>query len=433
MGCSNSKNDIAGGIQPPFVRAPSTEVMVELTTALEELGYVRGPADDIGGKDELRTALETAIAALSGDRIKEMVDTMDATEIEGELRQLCVPFKADDTEATKAELLKRKYAELRSSLWMPSLKRMATLERAKACELIEDEYEEAIEQCDEAMLSSLEGLNKRHHYQNTTSKGDGSKALKAILKELRKELPKCLKADSTAGILVRFDEDKPRYLQACLLGVQGTPYESGAFIFDIFIPDTYPQTNCLITHTTKNAGQVHANNGPGGFSPNLHQATGKVCLSLLGTWQGPGWQADKSNVYHALSTILFSILGAEHPYYMEPGHGGWEGTAPTTNHKPEVIEYDERVKYGTAKYAILDQMTNPPKGFEEALKAHFLAKRHVIVQTIQSWIDKGSPSSKAQLTPVLAQIKAQLHTMAATERNLAVKAGRSWSIWPSKT
>merc|ERR1712146_735897 len=165
-------------------------------------------------------------------------------------------------------------------------------------------------------------------------------AVKSILKELRKELPKNLEADSTAGIFVRFDEDKPRYLQACLLGVQGTPYESGAFVFDIFIPDDYPNTNCLITHTTKNAGQVHANNGPGGFSPNLHQNSGKVCLSLLGTWDGPGWQAGKSNVYTALSAILFGILGAEHPYYMEPGYGGWEGTAPTTKHAPEVIEYD---------------------------------------------------------------------------------------------
>ena len=64
----------------------------------------------------------------------------------------------------------------------------------------------------------------------------------------------------------------------------------------------------------------------GGFSPNLHKSTGKVCLSLLGTWnEGATWDAGKSNVYQVLSTILFMIFGSKYPYYMEPGYGGWEG------------------------------------------------------------------------------------------------------------
>ena len=121
----------------------------------------------------------------------------------------------------------------------------------------------------------------------------------------------------------------------------------------------------LLTQVTKNASMVSANNGPGGFSPNLHRDTGKVCLSLLGTWNGPGWEPGKSNVYQVLSSILWMILGAEHPYYMEPSYGGWEGTAPQSNHKPEVKTYDEAVYFGTAKWAILEQMKTPPIGFEE--------------------------------------------------------------------
>jgi membrane protein involved in colicin uptake len=98
---------------------------------------------------------------------------------------------------------------------------------------------------------------------------------------------------------------------------------------------------------------------------------------------------------------------------MEPGHGGWEGTAPKSNHDPKVIEYDERVRFGTAKWAILEQMKSPPAGFEEVLKAHFLTKRHVIVQTIQSWIEKGTQKSKTDLGPVLKQINAQFQKMTA--------------------
>ena len=49
----------------------------------------------------------------------------------------------------------------------------------------------------------------------------------------------------------------------------------------------------MIKHISKGCTLCHANNGPGGFSPNLHQSSGKVCLSLLGTWSGPDWQAGK--------------------------------------------------------------------------------------------------------------------------------------------
>ena len=49
-------------------------------------------------------------------------------------------------------------------------------------------------------------------------------------------------------MFVRYDDEKPQFMQACLTGVQGTPYESGCFMFDIYMPDTYPQTNCLVTH-----------------------------------------------------------------------------------------------------------------------------------------------------------------------------------------
>jgi ubiquitin-protein ligase len=193
---------------------------------------------------------------------------------------------------------------------------MATIERANACKLLCDEYDEAIDDCDDKLLCPIEGLSRRHTYSTQTTTGDASTALKSLMKELRKELPKQISADPTAGIFVRYDEDNPQFLQACLVGVQGTPYESGAFVFDIFIPNSYPSSNCLITHSTKNASMVEANNGPGGFSPNLHRGTGKVCLSLLGTWDGPGWEAGKSNVYQCLSTLLWAILGAQHPYYV---------------------------------------------------------------------------------------------------------------------
>mmetsp|Transcript_80163 Transcript_80163/g.156763 ORF Transcript_80163/g.156763 Transcript_80163/m.156763 type:complete len:273 (-) Transcript_80163:12-830(-) len=156
---------------------------------------------------------------------------------------------------------------------------------------------------------------------------------------------------------------------------------------------------------------VYANNGPGGFSPNLHQSSGKVCLSLLGTWDGPGWKSGESNLYQVLASILWMILGTEHPYYMEPGHGGWEGTAPKEGHSDKVIEYDEEVKFGTAKWAILETLrsassNDPPKDFGEVVRAHFASKRSLVLSTLTAWHKQGSEAFKARLGPVLGELEA---------------------------
>ena len=52
------------------------------------------------------------------------------------------------------------------------------------------------------------------------------------------------------------------------------------------------------------------------FNPNLYR-DGKVCLSILGTWAGPGWSPAQS-----LSSVLLSIqsLMNARPYHNEPGH-----------------------------------------------------------------------------------------------------------------
>ena len=76
------------------------------------------------------------------------------------------------------------------------------------------------------------------------------------------------------------------------------------------------------------------------------------------------------------------ILGAEHPYYMEPGHGGWENSR-NQQVNTDVLWYDEEVKWGTAKFAILDQLRTPPVGFEQIVRTHLLSKRLVILATLE--------------------------------------------------
>lgn len=61
-----------------------------------------------------------------------------------------------------------------------------------------------------------------------------------------------------------------------LTGVEGTPYASGVFVFDIYCPPDYPNIPCQVTHVTPQANQIKARHSPGGFSPNLHSDSGKV-------------------------------------------------------------------------------------------------------------------------------------------------------------
>ena len=67
-------------------------------------------------------------------------------------------------------------------------------------------------------------------------------------------------------------------MKVMIMGAAGTPYAHGAFVFDLFFPNNYPQSppKCLLT--TTGGGTVR-------FNPNLYN-TGNVCLSLLGTWSG---------------------------------------------------------------------------------------------------------------------------------------------------
>ena len=63
---------------------------------------------------------------------------------------------------------------------------------------------------------------------------------------------------------------------------------SGLFVFDVVLPADYPSSPPHVRIVTTGGGRVR-------FNPNLYNC-GKVCLSLLGTWSGPGWQPDKSTL-----------------------------------------------------------------------------------------------------------------------------------------
>lgn len=79
------------------------------------------------------------------------------------------------------------------------------------------------------------------------------------------------------------------------------------------------------------------------FNPNLY-ASGKVCLSILGTWSGPAWSPALS-----LSSLLISIqsLMNDKPYHNEPGYER-ERSAGASK------AYNLIIQHETVRVAVLD-------------------------------------------------------------------------------
>ena len=77
-----------------------------------------------------------------------------------------------------------------------------------------------------------------------------------------------------------------------------------------------------------------------------------------------------------LISIQSLILCLE-PYYNEPGFERLYGTPQGDS---ESLKYSEDVFRNNLKYAVLGQLTNPPEGFEEVVRAHFYLKRDFLLE-----------------------------------------------------
>lgn len=138
------------------------------------------------------------------------------------------------------------------------------------------------------------------------------------------------------GIYVMFNSDNITKAYALIVGPKDTPYYGGFFLFSIEYPAEYPYVPPLVKFETLES-RVR-------FNPNLYE-DGKVCLSIINTWEGDGWRPENT-----IRSILLSILGLvllNNPLVNEPGYNEYNNT----NKKYKL--YNNYVRYATCKYAIL--------------------------------------------------------------------------------
>jgi len=210
---------------------------------------------------------------------------------------------------------------------------------------------------------------------SVTDKSDSGlppNAMRRLQSELT-GLATSLPVDWRTSIFLTYDEQRMDLLKVAIVGPDKTPYKNGLFIFDVKIPPTYPQMPPQVLLRTTGNDTVR-------FNPNLYE-DGYVCLSLLGTWSGPGWSPTHSNLLQLFLSIQ-SLIFVEEPYFNEPGYDSHRDTAWG---KKLSGNYDRHIRLLCLKWALLDHLENPPKGFENIFHTHIKMKAEEIKEQLIEW------------------------------------------------
>ncbi|TKA28804.1 hypothetical protein B0A54_15993, partial [Friedmanniomyces endolithicus] len=140
-----------------------------------------------------------------------------------------------------------------------------------------------------------------------------------------------------SGVYVRTWESRLDLLRVLFIGPAETPYAQAPFVMDFHLPPTFPAEPPLAFFYSW-PGEAGLG-GVGRVNPNLYE-DGKICLSLLGTWEGSkteGW-----NNHSTILQVVVSLLGlvlVKEPYFNEAGYETLAGLE--SSRRPSAL-YNER-------------------------------------------------------------------------------------------
>ncbi|KAK4227210.1 hypothetical protein QBC38DRAFT_364675 [Podospora fimiseda] len=153
-----------------------------------------------------------------------------------------------------------------------------------------------------------------------------------------------LQKSSDLSLAVAVKDVDVRNLKALIIGPHETPYEFGFFEFAFKFNKEYPRKSPSVTATTTNGGRCR-------FNPNIY-ASGKVCLSILGTWRGE--RGEEWSAAQGLESILLSIqsLMSSNPYENEPG---FEDANEALDKKNQT-EYVQKIRHETLRISVVQRL-----------------------------------------------------------------------------
>lgn len=197
------------------------------------------------------------------------------------------------------------------------------------------------------------------------------------------------------GIYYIHNEDDILKGKALLIGPSETPYENGYYLFDFNFPSNYPHSPPKVTFRT--------NDGNTRFNPNLY-VQGKVCISILNTWQGEQWTGCQtiSSILLALCTLLNNT-----PLLNEPG---------ITEKHTDFSTYNEIITYKNFETAIIQVLTNEYTTenfnmFTDIMKTNFLENFEKNIQIIDELCKKYPKKKKLQTTIYNMNVLIDYHSL----------------------
>jgi ubiquitin-protein ligase len=156
-----------------------------------------------------------------------------------------------------------------------------------------------------------------------------------------------LSKDSLEGVYIHFNELDINHVIIMIRGQEG-PYEFCQFLFHIRFSDDYPMTPPIV--------KFCSSDGKTRLNPNLY-IEGKVCLSILGTWQGDPWTSVMT-----IKTVILSIMAlvmTGEPLRNEPGL--------ESSPADKIETYNQIVEYASLNI-LVNQISHPSEMFAPLLK-----------------------------------------------------------------
>eukprot|EP00300_Choanocystis_sp_HF-7_P015730 c19152_g1_i1.p1 GENE.c19152_g1_i1~~c19152_g1_i1.p1 ORF type:complete len:551 (+),score=120.48 c19152_g1_i1:1094-2746(+) len=221
------------------------------------------------------------------------------------------------------------------------------------------------------------------HYFNSIAANEHASGGHARSLRINKELSSLatsLPITRSSSVFVAVDENNTDVLRAAIIPSPDTPYGLAPFLFDIYLPPTYPNVPPKVQFMTTGGGKVR-------FNPNLYN-DGKVCLSLLGTWAGPSW-SNTSTLLQVLISIQ-SLIFVEDPYFNEPG---FESTMNTPQGKKQSTQYNLEQRINTLSHALIPSLQLPPYPFQNILEIYFRYQHSNILHLLNQWSAEAQQAS----------------------------------------
>ena len=212
--------------------------------------------------------------------------------------------------------------------------------------------------------------------KNTAANTESVTVRRDMVQRLIKDI-KDVHADAglvAQGIYYEHNMDNFMEGHAMLVGPADTPYENGLFFFRLKFPEEYPYSPPVIRFLS------HSVNNRVRINPNLY-IEGKVCLSVLNTWEGEPWSACQS--IRSILLILLTVLN-EKPLMNEPGIQD-----TSLDHGP----YNKIIRYTSLNDCFLLPMSrctleNKPFAHEElclgSMQKHFAFKFNAVESELRS-------------------------------------------------